>query len=366
MHVLTILFPFPSLLDLVGAIVRAFDTRLETKDQVESMGGEFLVLDFGSEEGGDASGYATIMSDEFISREMELFREQAKECQVIITTAAIPGRPAPKLIMKDAVDNMQAGSVIVDLAGATGGNCELTRPGETYLYDDRVTIIGSTDLIGRMSWQASSMYANNMANLMDLLCPKPLKGSEEVRKLNINMDDKVIRGMTVVKDGEITWPPPADVTKTAAAPTQNGEKKMLNEEKDTPIEKKPSVFSKRVFDLTTVGELCGLAFGAFFFGIVAAYAHITFVSQLLYFILAGFLGYYLIWSVEPALFSPLMSTSNSLSGVVILGGMLMASLPRGSAANVLGCTAITVAAINVFGGFAVSYRMLSMFKAEKH
>ena len=188
----------------MGAIVRAFDTRLETKDQVESMGGEFLVLDFGSEDGGDASGYATIMSDEFISREMELFREQAKECQVIITTAAIPGRPAPKLIMKDAVDNMQAGSVIVDLAGATGGNCELTRPGETYLYDDRVTIIGSTDLIGRMSWQASSMYANNMAKLMDLLCPKPLKGSEEARKLNINMDDKVIRGMTVVKDGEIT------------------------------------------------------------------------------------------------------------------------------------------------------------------
>jgi NAD(P) transhydrogenase subunit alpha len=210
------------------------------------------------------------------------------------------------------------------------------------------------------------MYANNMANLMDLLCPKPAKGSEEVRKLDIDMDDKVIRGMTVVKDGEIRWPPPADVTKTAATPAQNGERKTVNEEKETSVEKKSSVFSKRVFDLTTVGELCGLTFGAFFFGIVAAYAHITFVSQLLYFILAGFLGYYLIWSVEPALFSPLMSTSNSLSGVVILGGMLMASLPQGSAANVLGCTAITVAAINVFGGFAVSYRMLSMFKAEKH
>ena len=299
-----------------------------------------------------------------MAKEMEMFREQAKECQVIITTAAIPGRPAPKLIMKDAVDNMQAGSVIVDLAGATGGNCELTRPGETYVYDSRVTIIGSTDLIGRMSWQASSMYANNMTNLMDLLCPKPLKGSEEIRKLNINMDDKVIRGMTVVKEGEITWPPPAEVTKTAVVPAQNGKKKM---EEETPVsKKKPSVFSKRVLDLTTIGELCGLTFGAFFFGIVATYAHITFVSQLLYFILAGFLGYYLIWSVEPALFSPLMSTSNSLSGVVILGGMLMASLPRGSASNVLGCTAITVAAINVFGGFAVSYRMLSMFKAEKH
>lgn len=350
----------------VGAIVRAFDTRLETMDQVESMGGEFLILDFGDEEGGDASGYATTMSDDFMAKEMEMFREQAKECHIIITTAAIPGRPAPKLIMKDAVDNMQAGSVIVDLAGATGGNCELTRPGETYVYDERVTIIGSTDLIGRMSWQASSMYSNNMANLMDLLCPKPPKGSEEPRKLDINMDDKVIRGMTVVKKGSITWPPPADVTKTAAAPAQNGEKKMANEaEAALPKEKKESFFSKRVFDLASVGELCGFAFGAFFFGIVAAYAHITFVSQLLYFILAGFLGYYLIWSVEPALFSPLMSTSNSLSGVVILGGMLMTSLPRGSASNVLGSTAVTVAAINVFGGFAVSYRMLLMFKAEK-
>mmetsp|Transcript_26994 Transcript_26994/g.58559 ORF Transcript_26994/g.58559 Transcript_26994/m.58559 type:complete len:1091 (+) Transcript_26994:159-3431(+) len=350
----------------MGAIVRAFDTRLETKDQVESMGGEFLILDFGNEEGGDASGYATTMSDEFMAKEMEMFREQAKECQVIITTAAIPGRPAPKLIMKDAVDNMQAGSVIVDLAGATGGNCELTKPGETYLYDNRVTIIGSTDLIGRMSWQASSMYSNNMANLMDVLCPKPPKGSEELKKLDINMDDNVIRGMTVVKEGSITWPPPADVTKTAAAPAQNGEKKMPNEEDAAPPkEKKESVFSKRVFDLASVGELLGLAFAAVFFGIVAAYAHITFVSQLLYFILSGFLGYYLIWSVEPALFSPLMSTSNSLSGVVILGGMLMTSLPRGSASNVLGSTAVTVAAINVFGGFAVSYRMLLMFKAEK-
>merc|ERR1719482_1107497 len=184
----------------MGAIVRAFDTRLETADQVESMGGDFLVLKFDDEEGGDASGYAKTMSDEFYKKEMEMFREQAKECNIIITTAAIPGRPAPKLIMKDAVDVMQPGSVIVDLAGATGGNCELTKPGETYVYDNRVTIIGSTDLVGRMSWQASSMYSNNMANLMDLLCPKPAKDSDAPRALNINMEDKVIRGMTVVKE----------------------------------------------------------------------------------------------------------------------------------------------------------------------
>ena len=344
----------------MGAIVHAFDTRLECKEQVESLGGEFLVLDF-SEDGGDSgTGYAKVMSDEFYQKEMEMFREQAKECQIIITTAAIPGRPAPKLIMKDAVDNLAPGSVIVDLAGATGGNCELTRPGETYVYDNRVTIIGTTDLISRMSWQASSMYSNNMANLLDLLCPKP-DGKDEKQKLLIDMEDPVIRGMTCVHEGAITWPPPESVTKTSAANSGSGgdAKPQI---KPPP---KPSIFAKRVFDLATIGEFVTVAFSAFFFGIVAAYAPSIFVTQLLYFILAGFLGYYLIWAVEPALFSPLMSTSNSLSGVVILGGILMASDPTGSAAGVLGLCAIAVAAINVFGGFAVSYRMLLMFKKEK-
>lgn len=287
-----------------------------------------------------------------------MFRVQAKECQIIITTAAIPGRPAPKLIMKDAVDNMAPGSVIVDLAGASGGNCELTKPGETYLYDNRVTIIGTTDLISRMSWQASSMYGNNMANLLDLLCPKP-SDKEEKRKLFIDMEDPVIRGMTCVYEGAITWPPPESVTKTSAAAPNDFE------EMKPKVPLKPSIFSKRVLDLATLGEFVCLFFIAAFFGIVAAYAPVSFVVQLLYFILAAFLGYYLIWAVEPALFSPLMSTSNSLSGVVILGGILMASTPQGSPTNVLGCTAISVAAINVFGGFAVSYRMLLMFKKEK-
>ena len=332
----------------MGAIVRAFDTRLETAEQIESLGGEFLVLDFGDEDGGDTAGYAKVMSDEFYQKEMELFREQAREVQIIITTAAIPGRPAPKLIMKDAVDNLQAGSVIVDLAGASGGNCELTRPGETYVYDNRVTIIGSTDLISRMSWQASSMYSNNMANLLDLLCPKVKEGPQS---LFINMEDPVIRGMTCVHKGAITYPPPEDVTKTSAGkkPESNPEEMLLH--RKVP---KKSIFSKRVLDLTTIGELVIVATSAVFFGIVAAYAPVTFVVQLLYFILAGFLGYYLIWNVEPALFSPLMSTSNSLSGVVILGGILMVSTEQGSATSVLGAVAIAVAAINVFGGFAVS------------
>ena len=345
----------------MGAIVRAFDTRLECKEQVESLKGEFLVLDFDSEDGGDSgTGYAKVMSDAFIQKEMEMFREQAKECQIIITTAAIPGRPAPKLIMKDAVDNMAPGSVIVDLAGATGGNCELTRPGETYVYDNRVTIIGTTDLISRMSWQASSMYSNNMANLLDLLCPKPKEEAAQ-KSLFIDMDDPVIRGMTCVHDGSVTWPPPASVTKTSA---QSGGQNEETQISMTPVAK-PSAFSKRVFDLTSIGEILGFLLMMLFFVVLAFFAPVSFVTQLLYFILAGFLGYYLIWAVEPALFSPLMSISNSLSGVVILGGILMVSGERGSPSNILGCLAISVATINVFGGFAVSYRMLLMFKKEK-
>lgn len=352
----------------LGAIVRAFDTRLECKEQVESLKGEFLVLDFKDEDGGDSgTGYAKVMSDTFIQKEMEMFREQAKECQIIITTAAIPGRPAPKLIMKDAVDNLAPGSVIVDLAGATGGNCELTRPGETYIYDNRVTIVGTTDLISRMSWQASSMYSNNMANLLDLLCPDPKakdQGQEQAvetkKSLNIDMEDPVIRGMTCVHDRNITWPPPASVTKTSA---QGGNKEEAQIAKRK--EAKPSIFSKRVFDLCTIGEIIAFKFFVLFFIVLGFFAPVSFVTQLLYFILAGFLGYYLIWAVEPALFSPLMSISNSLSGVVILGGILMVSGDTGSPSNVLGCVAIGVASINVFGGFAVSYRMLLMFKKEK-
>lgn len=270
----------------MGAIVRGFDTRLECKEQVESLGGEFLVLDF-KEDGDTGTGYAKVMSDAFYEKEMQMFREQAKECNIIITTAAIPGMAAPKLIMKDAVDNMGPGSVIVDLAGATGGNCELTRPGESYVYDNRVTIIGTTDLVSRMSWQASSMYSNNMANLLDLLCPQPVD-KDEKKKFVIDMEDPVVRGMTCVYDKAITWPPPESVGKTSAAKKNDGD------DGNTPIIKpppKPSVFSKSVFyDITTVGELTAFIFFSAIMAIVAIYAPVSFVTQLLYFILAGFLG----------------------------------------------------------------------------
>ena len=348
----------------MGAIVRAFDTRLECREQVESLGGEFLVLEFGEEcQDGDmeGTGYASVMSEEFYQKEMELFREQAKECQIIITTAAIPGRAAPKLIMKDAVDNMAPGSVIIDLAASTGGNCQLTKPGQLNVYDQRVTIVGYDSLPSRLALQSSDMFANNMSNLLDLLCKD--------HKFVIDMDDPVIRGMTVVLDKTITWPPPASVTKTKAnaTPTKIPSQRKSKKEELVIVQtaKPPSLFSKRLFDLATVGELCAITCCVFFFVIVGIFAPSSFVTQLLYFVLAGFLGFYLISSVEPALFSPLMSTSNSLSGVVILGGILMASEPSGSPTNVLACTSIAVAAINVVGGFAVSYRMLLMFKKEE-
>lgn len=337
----------------MGAIVRGFDTRLECKEQVESLGGEFLVLDFsGDETGGDSSGYAKVMSDAFYQKEMEMFKKQAKTVDVIITTAAIPGRKAPLLIKKEAVDEMKPGSVIVDLAG---GNCELTKPGETYVYNG-VTIIGGNMMNQEMSWQASTMYSNNMVNLFAVLC----KNS----KYDLDMTDQIIRGMTCVHENQIIFPPPDSVTATNAGAARKKAKVVA-----TGINKKepakPTIWNTRVFDLATGGELISCGIAAIFFGIVAAYAPVTFAQMLGYFILAGFLGYYLIWNVQPALFSPLMSTSNALSGVVVLGGMLMCSLPRGSPGLIIGCLATAVASINVFGGFAVSYRMLLMFKKEK-
>ena len=286
---------------------------------------------------------------------MDMFRKQAGECNIIITTAAIPGRPAPTLIKKEAVDNMKPGSVIVDLAASTGGNCELTKPGETYVYDNRVKIIGATDLSSRMAWQASSMWANNMESLLEVLCPK---GQQ---KCVIDMEDQIVRGMTCVYDSTIMWPPPSSVQKVRATKQSSKKDELLVVQK----EKKASFLTKRIFDITTVGEVVALVFCTAFFIVLGFFAPTSFVNQLLYFILAGFLGSYLIWAVEPALFSPLMSTSNSLSGVVILGGVLMASTDTGSATNVLGCSAIAVSSINVWGGFAVSYRMLNMFKKER-
>lgn len=185
----------------LGAIVRAFDTRPEVKEQVQSMGAEFLELDF-KEEAGSGDGYAKVMSEAFIKAEMALFAAQAKEVDIIVTTALIPGKPAPKLITREMVDSMKSGSVVVDLASQNGGNCEYTVPGEVVTTANGVKIIGYTDLPGRLPTQSSQLYGTNLVNLLKLLC------KEKDGNIVIDFDDVVVRGVTVVREGEITWPAP--------------------------------------------------------------------------------------------------------------------------------------------------------------
>ncbi|EFC87520.1 NAD(P)(+) transhydrogenase (AB-specific), alpha subunit [Neisseria mucosa ATCC 25996] len=217
----------------LGAVVRAFDTRLEVAEQIESMGGKFLKLDFPQESGGSGDGYAKVMSDEFIATEMKLFAEQAKEVDIIITTAAIPGKPAPKLITKEMVESMKSGSVIVDLAAATGGNCELTKPGELFVTDNGVKIIGYTDMANRLAGQSSQLYATNLVNLTKLLSPN--KDGE----ITLDFEDVIIRNMTVTRDGEITFPPPP--IQVSAQPQQTSSEsracRQARSETCSPVEK---------------------------------------------------------------------------------------------------------------------------------
>eukprot|EP00899_Mesostigma_viride_P023673 jgi/Mesvir1/4490/Mv09574-RA.1 len=358
----------------MGADVRAFDTRLETRDQVESMGGEFLVMEF-EEDGAGEGGYAKVMSEEFIAKEMELFQEQAEEVDIIITTAAIPGRRAPILIKKEHVDSMKAGSVIVDLAAATGGNVEVTRPGETYLYNDKVTIVGATDLPSRMASQASAMYGTNLWFLLD-----EMGGA---KTFNVDFENEVIRGMTVAHKGEVTYPPP----KSAGPPPQIRSMPAIPPVATPHKHTKPSLLDHRFFNLVSIKEVI---FPLLFMGLIvvlAIFSPRSFGGQFMVFMLGSWVGYLLVCNVIPALHTPLMSASNAISGVVILGGLLGVSpgktqdlydwpnqyavegwydwkfwQVRSTDAVVLNAIAIAVASMNIAGGFVVTQRMLSMFR----
>ncbi|WP_413112233.1 Re/Si-specific NAD(P)(+) transhydrogenase subunit alpha [Thaumasiovibrio sp. DFM-14] len=322
----------------LGAVVRAFDTRPEVKEQINSMGAEFLELDFEEEDTGNGDGYAKVMSKAFIDAEMKLFAEQAKEVDIIITTALIPGKPAPRLITAEMVESMKPGSVIVDLAAATGGNCELTQKEQLTLTENGVKIIGYTDLAGRLAAQASQLYGTNLVNLLKLLAP------EKEGNITINFDDVVIRGVTVIKEGEVTWPaPPIQV---AAAPQP--EVKVI----EAPVEpKKKSILPK--IGLGVVGAIAYTSLA----GVVPA----EFLNHLMVFALACVIGYYLIWDVTASLHTPLMSVTNAISGIVIVGALLQ----MGSASAVvmiLAFFATFVATVNIAGGFAVTQRMLKMFQ----
>jgi NAD(P) transhydrogenase subunit alpha len=323
----------------MGAIVRAFDTRPEVKEQVESMDAEFLMLDF-AEEGSGVGGYAKVMSKEFIDAEMALFRKQAEEVDIIVTTALIPGKPAPKLITADMVEAMRPGSVIVDLAGEQGGNCALTVPNERVVKHG-VTIIGYTDLPSRLAAQSSQLYATNLRHLLTDMCP------QKNGALVVDMVDEVVRGATVVKDGAITWPPPAP--KISAAPPAKPASKAAPaavEARKTPGWIGPLV-------LLGLGGLALLGLGQF--------APPSFMAHFTVFVLACFVGYMVVWNVTPALHTPLMSVTNAISSIIIIGALLQISSQDPWIMGLAGVAAL-ITSINIAGGFAVTRRMLAMFR----
>jgi len=339
----------------LGAIVRANDTRPEVADQVKSMGAEFVPVDY-QEEGTGVGGYAKVMSEGFQKAQLATFAKQAGDVDIIITTALIPGRPAPKLITTDMVKSMRAGSVIVDLAAEQGGNCELTVPGEVVVRHG-VTIIGYTDLPSRLAGQASTLYANNLLRLTEELC-KAKDGT-----INVNFEDEAIRGATVIKEGAVTWPPPAP--KLSAAPAQA-----------KPAAAPPSTAKKSGHGHGAAEPMSGKALatvfgaGAVLFLLVGAFAPASFLSHFTVFVLACFIGYMVIWNVTPALHTPLMSVTNAISSIIAVGALVQIAPPLGGAGTdrpdglILGLAvvALTLTAINMFGGFAVTRRMLAMFR----
>jgi H+-translocating NAD(P) transhydrogenase subunit alpha len=355
----------------LGAIVRAFDPRSATKDQVASMGAEFLELNI-KEEGEGKGGYAKEMSDDFLKAEMALFAAQAMQVDIIITTALIPGKPAPKLITTGMVESMKPGSVIVDLAAEQGGNCSLTEPGSVVNHKG-VTIIGYTDLPSRMSSMSSQLYGACVTALLDELIDKsgPPATQAETRpvgsvpdaesnapaetELHIDLEDEVVRGSIVLHDGKMMWPPPV----VAAPPPPEPGVPTKSSAAVAAAAPKPSGHGHgegtglNPFVLAIAGvALVGL-------GLIAPD---TVLSHFTVFILAIFVGFQVVWNVKPALHTPLMSVTNAISGIILVGGMLQLTGTNTSITVILGAIAVLIASINIAGGFLVTNRMLGMFR----
>jgi NAD(P) transhydrogenase subunit alpha len=325
----------------VGAIVRATDPRPEVADQVKSLGGEYLAVDVEVEQSG--TGYASATSEDYDRRAAEIYSEQAADVDIIITTALIPGRPAPKLITAADVASMKPGSVIVDLAAANGGNVEGTVPGERIVTENGVVILGYTDLAGRLPAQASQLYGQNLVNLMKLLTPG--KDGEPV----LDLEDVVVRGVTVVKDGENLWPPPP--VQVSAAPAA---KKAEPAEPPKP---------KTQLTPRAKGLLAGIGILALLF--LTGLAPPDLARHLMVLVLSIVIGYYVIGNVHHALHTPLMSVTNAISGVILVGALLQVGHDDW-VIRILATAAILLASINVFGGFAVTRRMLGMFSKGGH
>jgi NAD(P) transhydrogenase subunit alpha len=323
----------------LGAIVRAFDTRAAVKDQVKSMGAEFIELNV-HEDGDGAGGYAKEMSPAFIKAEMEMFAAQAKEVDIIITTALIPNKPAPKLIVAETVKLMKKGSVIVDLASENGGNCELTEPGQA-VTKHGVHILGFTDLPSRLASTASFLYGNNLGHLLS-----DLGGAASYK---IDLADEVVRGSLVLRDGELLWPPAAPPK--PAAPAQPAAATAT-----------PAAHGAKAEPKTSAAGPIAMIVGTALFAYLGMVAPPAFLSHLTVFALACIVGYQVVWNVTPALHTPLMSVTNAISGIIVIGGMLQVSGPPTSAIVILGAVAILLATINIAGGFLVTQRMLRMFR----
>jgi NAD(P) transhydrogenase subunit alpha len=328
----------------LGAIVKAFDPRSATREQVQSMGAEFLDIHV-SEEGEGTGGYAKEMSDAFLQAEMALFAAQAMEVDIIITTALIPGKPAPKLITKGMVESMKPGSVIVDLAAEQGGNCAMTEPGEVTAHKG-VTIIGYTDLPSRMASMSSQLYSATIVALIEEL-------RAEDGSVTVNLEDQVQRGALVTREGKITYPPPT--------PPPAPEPGVATQSTASVIAHKNQKAAQETE--TGVSPLWLALAGAALLGI-GLVAPASTLSHFTVFMLACFVGWQLVWSVKPALHTPLMSVTNAISGIILVGGMLQLSGTTLSLTTILGAIAVLIAAINIAGGFLVTNRMLAMFRKQ--
>jgi len=338
----------------LGAIVRANDTRAEVADQVTSLGGEFVKVDY-EEEGSGGGGYAKVMSEGFQKAQREMYAVQAKDADIIITTALIPGKPAPRLITAEMVRSMKPGSVIVDMAAEQGGNCELTEPGEAVVRHG-VTIIGYTDLASRLAKQSSTLYSTNLLRLTEELC----KNKDGV--IDVNFEDDAIRGLTVIREGEVTWPAPppklpaAPPPKPAAAAAAPAKKSGHGHGAGEPASGR------------SLAILFGV--GAVLLWIIGAFAPASFLAHFTVFVLACFVGYMVIWNVTPSLHTPLMSVTNAISSIIAVGALIQIAPPLGEGTEgrpgglILGLAVLALAltAINMFGGFAVTRRMLAMFR----
>ena len=318
----------------LGAIVRAFDTRKEVAEQIQSMGAQFLTVEI-DEDGSTDSGYSKVMSTAFIEAEMKLFHEQAKEVDIIITTAQIPGKSAPKLILDYHVAAMKPGSIIVDLAASTGGNCVLTKPDKIYTTDNQVIILGKVD---QLPHQASFLYGNNLCHMLDNL--------GQAENFHIDMEDDIISRAMVTYNGQVNWPPqPLPVSLQKKAPTS---------QKSPSEAAKPAKKGQNPFVILTILGLLLVA--------LSAVAPASFMKHFTVFVLSIFIGWQVIWNVTHALHTPLMAVTNAISGIIIIGGLLQVNSDLSSPITILALIAIIVASINIFGGFIVTHRMLKMFR----